>query len=299
MAAGAPESGRRPYCVAAISGGAARDGGGEAGANVADTLPAQVEVAGDTVWTPTGLRCAGGQRLLFTATGEVEVDDLGGYMVTPEGVQQVSTIYPQPRASFASLIGRIGEGGLPFVVGTRLAMECPTDGDLELGINDPDPEPNTGGFTVEISDVTVDPTITLDALTPLTVDVPGDASDWTPTGITCVPGATYWVWGSGVITTGADQQLTAVDADGSELFAEQANDPSGNLPGLEQAQHGSLVASIDGLPPYIGLGTDWYIDCYSGGGRTGEILLGVNDLDRTDNTGAFTVTLSRTAAPSG
>lgn len=280
---------------------AALGGGGDSGtgaAEVAGALPAQVEVAGDTVWTPTGLECAGGQRLLLTATGEVEVEDVGGLAVTPEGIQQFSTIYPQPYASYASLIGRVGEGGLPFVVGTRLAMECPADGELQLGINDPDPQPNTGAFSVEISDVTVDPTITLDALTPITVEVPADA-EWTPTGIVCIPGATYWVWASGVITWGPDQQLTSVDADGTELFAEQANDPTLNLPGLDYAQHGGLVGSIDGLPPYFGLGTDWYVDCYAGGGRAGEILLGVNDTDHADNTGAFTVTLSRTAAPSG
>lgn len=281
--------------VAALSGAGGAGGGGGAG-----TLPAHVEVAGDTVWTPTGIACTGGQRLLLTAAGDVEVEDLGGLTLTPEGLQQqYSTINPQPYASHASLIGRVGEGGMPFVVGTRLAMECPVDGDLELGINDPDPALNVGAFTVDISDVTVDPTITLDALTPLTVDVPADAGEWAPTGISCIPGASYSVWADGVITWGADEQLTAVDADGTELFAEQGNDPSENLPSLENREHGSLVGSIDGLPPYVGLGTDSYFDCYAGGGRIGEIVLGVNDLDRADNTGAFTVTISRITAPSG
>jgi hypothetical protein len=188
---------------------------------------------------------------------------------------------------------------MPFVVGTRLAMECPGDGDLQLGVNDPDPAQNVGGFSVQVADVSVDPTITLDALTPVTLDVPADAGDWVPTGITCVPGAAYSVWADGVITTGADQELTAVDAGGTELFAEQGNDPTANLPGLEDAQHGALIGAIGGLPPYVGLGTDTYFDCYAGGGRTGEILLGVNDLDPADNTGAFTVTLSRFTAPTG
>ena len=280
-------------------------GGGGGGTGAADvggsvTLPAQVEVAGDTVWTPTGLDCTGGQRLLLTATGEVEVDDLGGIALTPEGSQrQYSTINPQPYASYASLIGRVGDGGMPFVVGTRLAMECPGDGDLQLGVNDPDPAQNLGAFSVQVSDVTVDPTITLDALTPITVDVPADAGEWVPTGITCVPGAAYSIWADGVITWGADQELTAVDAGGTELFAEQGNDPTANLPGLESAQHGSLVGAIGALPPYVRLGTDAYFDCHSGGGRTGEIVLGLNDLDRADNTGQFTVILSRITAPSG
>lgn len=287
--------------VMAALGGGGGAGGGSGAADVgAQTLPARIDVAGDTVWTPTGVDCAGGQRLLLTASGEVEVDDLGGIALTPEGAQQqYSTINPQPYASYASLIGRVGDGGMPFVVGSRLAMECPGDGDLQLGVNDPDPAQNVGQFSVQVSDVTVDPTITLDALTPITIDVPADAGDWTSTGITCVPGATYSIWADGVITWGEDQELTAVNADGTELFAEQDNDATANLPGLEAAQHGSLVGAIGGLPPYVGLGTDTYFDCYAGGGRIGELVLGLNDLDRADNTGGFTVTLSRITGPSG
>ena len=216
------------------------------------TLPAEIEVAGDTVWTPTGLDCTGGQRLLLTATGEVEVEDLGGLALTPEGAQQqYSAIDPQPYASHASLIGRVSDSGMPFVVGSRLAMECPSDGDIQLGFNDSDPGGNVGSFTVAASDVTEDPTITLDALTPITVDVPASAGEWVPTGITCLPGAAYSVWGNGVITWGEDQELTAVDADGTEVFTQQANDPSDNVPSLEDAEHGSLIGAIDGLPPYV------------------------------------------------
>ena len=284
--------------ITALSGGG---GGGTGSGNVAAvTLPAQIDVGGNTVWTPTGLDCTGGQRLLLTATGEVEVEDLGGLALTPEGAQQqYSAIDPQPYASHASLIGRVSDSGMPFVVGSRLAMECPIDGDIQLGFNDSDPGGNVGSFTVAASDVTEDPTITLDALTPLTVDVPASAGEWVPTGITCLPGAAYSVWGNGVITWGEDQQLTAVDADGTEVFTQQANDPSDNVPSLEDAEHASLIGSIDGLPPYVELGTESYFDCYAGGGRIGQVELGVNDLARDDNTGQFTVTMSRITPPSG
>ena len=178
-------------------------------------------------------------------------------------------------------------------------MECPGDGDLQLGVNDPDPAQNLGAFSVQVSDVTVDPTITLDALTPITVDVPADAGEWVPTGITCVPGAAYSIWADGVITWGADQELTAVDAGGTGVFAEQGDDPTANLPGLESAQHSSRVGAIGAIPPYVGLDTYAYLNCHSGGGRTGEIVLGLNDLDRADNSGAFTVILSRITSPAG
>ena len=102
-----------------------------------------------------------------------------------------------------------------------------------------------------------------------------------------------------MITWGEDQQLTAVDADGTEVFTQQANDPSDNVPSLEDAEHGSLIGAIDGLPPYVELGTESYFDCYAGGGRIGQVVLGVNDLARDDNTGQFTVTMSRITPPSG
>ncbi|MDR6906153.1 hypothetical protein J2X63_001839 [Agromyces sp. 3263] len=284
--------------MAALSGAGGDDGGAADVAAV--TLPAEIEVRGDTAWTPTGLECTGGRRLLLNATGEVEVEDLGGIALTPEGAeQQYSVIDPQPYASHASLIGRVSDCGLPFVVGSRLAMECPVDGDLQLGFNDSDPGGNVGSFTVTASDATEDATITLDALTPITVDVPASAADWVPTGITCLPGATYSVWGNGVIMWGEDQELTSVDADGAEVFTQQADDPSDNVPGLEDAEHGSLIGAIDGLPPYVGLGTESYFDCYGGGGRIGQVVLGVNDLARDDNTGQFTVIMSRITPPSG
>ncbi len=223
-------------------------GGGGGGTGAADvggsvTLPAQIEVAGDTVWTPTGLDCTGGQRLLLTATGEVEVDDLGGIALTPEGSQQqYSTINPQPYASYASLIGRVGDGGMPFVVGTRLAMECPGDGDLQLGFNDPDPAQNLGAFSVQVSDVTVDPTITLDALTPITVDVPAECRRVGAHRHHLRPGR-------GLLDLGGrrDHVGGGSGAHGrgrrrhGGVRASRATTRPTNLPGLEDAQHGSLV----------------------------------------------------------
>lgn len=285
--------------LATAGAGGDDDAGGGSGAETAITLPASLDVAGDTDWTPTGFACAVGQRLLLTATGSVVVESLGGTAVGPDGTYYFSALNPQPPAPTSALIGRIGEGGVPFVVGARLAMDCPAEGELQLGVNVADPDGNTGSFEVQASDVTLDPTITLDALTPLIVDVPADASEWTPTGITCLPGAAYQIFATGVITSGADADLTTVDADGTELYVAQGNDTSQNLIGLERAEHGSLVAAIDSLPPFIALGTESTFDCYAAAGRMGQLVLGVNDTDRADNTGAFTVTISRTEAPTG
>ena len=103
-----------------------------------------------------------------------------------------------------------------------------------------------------------------------------------------------------MITWGEDQELTAVDADGTEVFAR-----AGQRPERQRAEPRGRASTdpwsgaIDGLPPYVGLGTESYFDCYAGGGRIGQIVLGVNDLDRDDNTGQFTVIMSRITAPSG
>ena len=105
------------------------------------------------------------------------------------------------------------------------------------------------------------------------------AGEWVPTGITCLPGAAYSVWGNGVITWGADQELTAVDADGTEVF-----DAAGQRPERQRAEPRGRGARLPDRrhrrPAALrGLGTDSYFDCYAGGGRIGQVVLGVNDLD--------------------
>ena len=54
-------------------------------------------------------------------------------------------------ANHNSLIGRIGEAGAPFQVGSQLQSTADTDGRLFLGINDVDVANNAGEFTATIT----------------------------------------------------------------------------------------------------------------------------------------------------
>ena len=49
------------------------------------------------------------------------------------------------------MIGRIGEAGAPFLVGSELSSTADTEGRLFLGINDIDVENNSGEFTATIT----------------------------------------------------------------------------------------------------------------------------------------------------
>ena len=244
------------------------------------TLPAQVEVAGDTVWTPTGLDCTAGQRLLLTAKGQVEVDDLGGIALTAEGSQGSTRRSTQPVCVVCSLIGRVGDGGMPFVVGAPLAMECPSNSDLQLGVNDPDPVQNLGTFSVQVSDVTVDPTITLNTLTPIRstcrptpqVDVHHHHLRSRRRLLDLGGRRDHVGGGSGAHGRGRRRH-------GGVRRAGQRPDREPARP--RSAQHDPWWRHRRPAA-YVRLGTTFIST--GGGGRTGKIVLGLNDLDRANNT---------------
>ena len=54
-------------------------------------------------------------------------------------------------ANHNSLIGRIGEAGTPFLVGSQVLFEADTEGRLFLGINDTGVGNNAGEFTANIT----------------------------------------------------------------------------------------------------------------------------------------------------
>ena len=127
-----------------------------------------VEVPSTSAWTPTGVELEKGGWLVIEAAGEAEItrQTLMGrhdydYTVGPAGTY----VYPDkaadrpfpiaaadrgPSPAYA-LIGRIGEEGEPFLVGSRLEKEIPENGELFLGINDYDLEDNSGAFTADVS----------------------------------------------------------------------------------------------------------------------------------------------------
>ncbi|TYL53836.1 CHAT domain-containing protein [Agromyces mariniharenae] len=254
------------------------------------SLPADLSVAGDSGLASVHVRCEDGQHLHLSATDDVQDGGSSGASATPDGMSGVLMADdPIPSANHLALIGRLG--GTTFVVGTALSLACPAAGDLELGVNDGEPAGNTGEFTVSIQDVTGDPGVVPDALTPTTVKVE-PKSPWTSTPVVCEAGAIYRVHATGTMSWGNPAETT-VDADGVEQGSDDpGSDPSRSLEGLEDEERGMLVGALDAQPPYTPLGVDAQFTC----DRAGQLHLGANDLDFDDNDGGFVVTLTRVAA---
>lgn len=111
-----------------------------------------VSVMARTQWTDTGIDVRPGQNIFFTATGEVRWgpgrrDGAAGERNSPFNQHR-----PMPDRPAASLIGRIGDGGDPFFIGsTTDAIRVRGGGRLFLGINDDFLEDNSGSLRVVIS----------------------------------------------------------------------------------------------------------------------------------------------------
>lgn len=121
-----------------------------------DTLEVRVSVASDVAWTDAGIDVLEGYDISFSASGLV-YDDLGGkpdQRFGPDGVEDTEgqhTGDPFRQFNHAALVGRIGEGGEPFLVGSEGELTATTDGRLYLGVNDGYFEDNGGTFEVDVS----------------------------------------------------------------------------------------------------------------------------------------------------
>jgi hypothetical protein len=123
------------------------------------STPTSVVVPGTEQWTDTGIDLSIDDTVSIEADGEISPSerfvspsgpngnaDPAGRKFNVEGLEDVD---------HAGLIGRIGETGAPFLVGSQLLSKADTAGRLFLGINDGDVGNNSGAFTAT---VTVTPT---------------------------------------------------------------------------------------------------------------------------------------------
>jgi serine/threonine-protein kinase len=134
------------------------DGGGGGGGGSEVTT---VEVPGDVQFPPgtdTGVELQVGDAVTITATGTVVHDTTTDPTLVsdPDGDADLPdlrefNVEGLPDANHADLIGRIGEVGTPFVVGSRLEFTAETAGRLFLGVNDVGAFNNAGSFDAEIS----------------------------------------------------------------------------------------------------------------------------------------------------
>ena len=117
--------------------------------------PVSVVVPGTEQWTDTGIDLNIDDTVLIEADGAITPKAVNEPLNDPNGTSkpraQRHNIDGLDEVNHASLVGRIGEAGAPFKVGSQLQSTADTKGRLFLGINDEDVEDNAGEFTAIIA----------------------------------------------------------------------------------------------------------------------------------------------------
>jgi hypothetical protein len=114
-----------------------------------------VAVPGNAAWTPTGQTVRRGDRLSFSATGEVRLSTDASDVANANGSRagRKSAAAPVPDAAAGALIARVGNSA-PFPIGENQTVTMPANGQLFLGINDDHVGDNQGGFRVTLQRAT-------------------------------------------------------------------------------------------------------------------------------------------------
>ena len=119
------------------------------------SAPVTVVVPGTDQWTDTGIDLKIDDTVSIEADGEVTPSAGGVPLHGPDGVPdgrgQQYNLEGLEEANHNSLIGRIGEDGAPFQVGSQLLSKADTDGRLFLGVNDVGVANNAGEFTATVT----------------------------------------------------------------------------------------------------------------------------------------------------
>jgi hypothetical protein len=111
-----------------------------------------VRVAGNQRWVDTGLTVRQGDRVRFSATGEVQLSSDGGDVATPAGSKTGRRPGgPMPQTLAGALIGRIGAARMFGIGDQTTPLPMPADGRLFLGVNDDNVDDNRGEFQVEVT----------------------------------------------------------------------------------------------------------------------------------------------------
>lgn len=110
-----------------------------------------LRVAGNRVWTNTGVFVSQGDLVSFNASGRVQLSGDANDVATPAGATSGRTAPGSPVNALAgALIGRVGDGA-PFGIGNQGQLRMPNAGELFLGVNDNDVNDNRGEFRVEVT----------------------------------------------------------------------------------------------------------------------------------------------------
>ncbi len=113
-----------------------------------------VRVPGTVLWTDSGIDVVTGVTLDIEAGGRIKHSE-NGPLLTPDGDPNLpgheSNLPGVEDANHAGLIGKIGENGVPFEVGSEFQTTVESDGRLYLGINDIGVTNNDGEFLAVVT----------------------------------------------------------------------------------------------------------------------------------------------------
>ena len=103
-------------------------------------------------WTATGISVKKDELLSFNANGEIQLSADVNDVATPFGSKsgRKAPRSPLPNVLAGALIGRIGNTGQPFAIGSGVTIKMPGEGYLFLGVNDDGFADNLGEFRVDI-----------------------------------------------------------------------------------------------------------------------------------------------------
>jgi PA-IL-like protein len=116
-----------------------------------------ISVAANAEWVDTGITVRQGDKVTFSASGEVTLSADPNDKAKPGGSvsQRRAANAPVQSATAGTLIGRIGRNaraaaGPAFAIGDSKEMTMPSTGRLFLGVNDDGAGDNSGQFEVRI-----------------------------------------------------------------------------------------------------------------------------------------------------
>jgi hypothetical protein len=108
-----------------------------------------VSVAAAADWTSTEIRIQRGQRIVITASGEVDLGD--SQRTGPDGISLADSRKLVAARPTGALIAVVGDDNDDFVfVGSAIAFVAPHNGILFLSVNEGNLKDNTGAFVARV-----------------------------------------------------------------------------------------------------------------------------------------------------
>jgi hypothetical protein len=115
----------------------------------------EIQLAGEQLWSDTGIDVLPGEHIVVTARGKLSYADAkedNGPDGIPRGFKDLLRILPFNGAGRGALIGRLGDGDVaqPFLLGAHRDVIAPVGGKLSVGINQASDDTGDGTYTVQI-----------------------------------------------------------------------------------------------------------------------------------------------------